>query len=141
MMGRFTTVDEDNARQNFVFGAEKLNRDIDGIELLKKAEKIDEEVNLAAEKVLDDKALKKIKILQLKEGVRKVDRHGFRDDDEDMEAKIKEDSVKNAIKDEYYHKMLELIRRKREMDQEMDYDGDEEMGEDEMEEEEAEEES
>ena len=60
----------------------------------KSAEKIDDDVNLATERVLDDKALKKIKILQLKEGVRKVDRHGFRDDDEDMNEKIKADSIK-----------------------------------------------
>jgi hypothetical protein len=55
--------------------------DIDGIELLRKAEKIDDDVNIAADRILDDRALKKIKILQLKESVKKVDRHGFREDD------------------------------------------------------------
>jgi len=79
MRGRFTTIDEDNDISNLVFGAQKLNHDIDGIDLLKRAEKIDDDVNLAADRVLDDRALKKIKILQLKEGVRRVDRHGFRD--------------------------------------------------------------
>jgi hypothetical protein len=39
-------------------------------------------VNLAADDILDDKALKKIKILQLKDGLRKVDKHGFRESDE-----------------------------------------------------------
>jgi protein SDA1 len=63
LRGRFAVIDEDNAKESFVFGAEKLNRDIDGIELLKKAEKIDEGVNLAADRLLDEKALKKIKIL------------------------------------------------------------------------------
>jgi protein SDA1 len=63
MIGRFTTIDEENAKKNLIFGAEKVNRDIDGIELLKKAEKIDDDVNLATERILDDKALKKIKIL------------------------------------------------------------------------------
>jgi hypothetical protein len=37
--------------------------------LLKKAEKIDKDVNLAAERILDDKDFKKIKILKLKKGV------------------------------------------------------------------------
>ena len=37
---------------------------------------------------MDDRDLKKIKILQLKEGVRKVDRHGFRDDDVDIKSKM-----------------------------------------------------
>ena len=63
MRGRFTVIDEDNEKANIVFGAEKLNRDIDGIDLLKKAERIDEDVNLAADRVLDDTDLKKIKIL------------------------------------------------------------------------------
>lgn len=81
MRGRFAVIDEDNEKANIVFGAQKLHHDIEGIDLLKKAEKIDEDVNLAADRVLDDHALKKIKILQLKEGVRRVDRHGFRDED------------------------------------------------------------
>jgi len=80
MRGRFTEVDEENDISNIVFGAQKLNHDIEGIELLRKAEKIDEDTNLATDRVLDDKDLKKIKILKLKEGVKRVDRHGFRDD-------------------------------------------------------------
>jgi hypothetical protein len=44
---------------------------------LKKAEKIDDNVNLGAEKILDDKDLKKIKILMLKNGIKRVDRHGL----------------------------------------------------------------
>jgi hypothetical protein len=49
---------------------------------LKKAEKINKDANPAADDILDDRALKKIKILQLKDGVRKVDKHGFREADE-----------------------------------------------------------
>lgn len=81
MRGRFTEVDETNEKQNFVFGAQKIDFDIDGIELLKKAEKIDKDKNLAADEILDDKTLKKIKLLKMKEGVKHVDRHGFRDND------------------------------------------------------------
>ena len=111
MRGRFVVIDEDNAKANIIFGAQKLHRDIEGIDLLKKAEKIDEDVLLAADRVLDDHALKKIKILQLKEGVRRVDRHGFRD--EDVMRKAEEDVATRAVREEYYHKMLELIRRRR----------------------------
>lgn len=50
--------------------------------MLKKAEKINKDANPAADDILDDRALKKIKILQLKDGVRKVDKHGFREADE-----------------------------------------------------------
>jgi len=114
-----------------------LNRDIEGIELLRKAEKIDDEVNIGTDRILDDKTLRKIKILQLKEGVKKVDRHGFRDDDGD---KMANNAQKEAIRNEYYHKMLELIKQKRgskwdednEEGNEADYEGDAEMGEDEM---------
>ena len=88
MRGRFSVTDETNTKANLVYGAEKLNYDIDGIDLLKKATKVDEDVNLAAERVLDDTDLKKIKILQLKEGVKRVDRHGFREEDNE-EARSK----------------------------------------------------
>ena len=81
MKGRFNEVDEEH-QYSLQFGQEKLSKTIDGIELLKRAEKIDDDVNLAADRILDDRALKKIRILQLKEGVRRVDRHGFRDTEE-----------------------------------------------------------
>jgi hypothetical protein len=113
MRGRFAEITEDNNKDSFIFGAEKLNKDIEGIDFLKKAEKIDENVNLAAERILDDKDLKKIKILMLKNGVRRVDRHGFRDEDEEKRKKDEDDSAKQAIREEYYHKMLELLRLKR----------------------------
>lgn len=92
-----------------------MNYDIDGIELLKKAEKIDDDVNLGAERVLDNGDLKKIRILQLKEGVRRVDRHGFRDDKDGIDAamELQQESAKQALRDEYFHKMQELLRLKR----------------------------
>ena len=93
-----------------VFGAEKVYKDIEGIDLLKKAEKIDPSVNLAADRLLDDRDLKKMKILQLKEGVKRVDRHGFADEGGRNDEL---DSHREAIKSEYYHKMLELIKIKR----------------------------
>ncbi len=48
--------------------------------MLKKAEKIDKDVNLAAERILDDKDFKKIKLLKLKKGVGQIDKKGFMDE-------------------------------------------------------------
>ena len=140
MRGRFVEIDESNDLSNRVFGAQKLNFDIDGIELLKKAEKIDSDVNVAADRVLDDKDLRKIKILQLKEGVRKVDRHGFREDD--IGDTVANEAQNDALKKEYYYKLLEIQRLKRlkEMREngELDYSGDDEEGEQDMYDEEGE---
>lgn len=58
-----------------------MNYDIDGIDLLRKAEKHGDVENFGATELLDDKQLKKIKILQMRAGVAHVDRHGFRDVD------------------------------------------------------------
>ena len=106
LRGRFTVIDETNDKEQYLFGQQKLSRNIEGIELLKKAQKIDSDVNLAADQVLDDKDLKKIKILQLKEGVKRVDRHGFREED-----KMADDAQKQALREEYYHKMLQLLKQ------------------------------
>ena len=75
--GRFTKIDEDNAKENFVYGKQKINYGIDGIDLLKKSEGVDPEVNLAATRILDDTDLRKIKVLKLRQAVKKVDRKGF----------------------------------------------------------------
>jgi hypothetical protein len=75
--------------------------------LLKKHDKIDEDINLAADRILDDNDLKKIKILKLKEGVKHVDRHGFRGK-EDERAALAEGRRKDellCIRDEYLDKM------------------------------------
>lgn len=113
MKGRFNETDEEH-QYNLQFGQEKLSKTIDGLDLLKRAEKIDEEINLAADRVLDDRALKKIRILQLKEGVRRVDRHGFRDTEEqELQDKIAKESSEQAQRAEYMDKLKELIARKR----------------------------
>lgn len=64
--GRFTKIDEDNAKENYVYGKQKINYGIEGIELLNKHEGLDESVNLAATKILDDNDLKKLRILKLR---------------------------------------------------------------------------
>jgi len=114
LRGRFTEIDEENELKAFVFGQEKVNTDIDGIELLKKHEKIGTDVNLAADRILDNTDLKKIKILKLKEGVKHVDRHGFRDKDDELAA-FAEGKRKDELaskRDEYRHK-LELLMQLR----------------------------
>ena len=62
---------------------------------------------MAADRILDNDDLKKIRILQLKEGVRKVDRHGFRDDQDGGlgGVDLKAEAARSAIRDEYFHKM------------------------------------
>lgn len=79
---------------------------MDGADLLKRAEKRDPDALVAAERVLDDRDLKKIKILKLKRAVQRVDRHGFRDE---TEKDTLAESTKVANREEYYHKMLQLI--------------------------------
>jgi hypothetical protein len=60
--------------------------------------------------ILDDKALKKIKILKLKNDVKRVDRHGFRDED-----KAFTDAQNAEIRKEYFNKMkiLEKLKKQR----------------------------
>lgn len=82
LKGRFTKVDETNELDNYIFGKERVAEGVDGVELLQKYEqkKYGKEYanKLDADRILDDEDLKKIKILKLKEGVQRVDRHGFR---------------------------------------------------------------
>lgn len=101
--GRFTEVDEDNAKETvMVYGRQKVFKDIDGIELLKKAEGIDENVNLAAERLLDDKDLRKIRYLKLKKAVQNIDKKGFKDSDneEDKNEEEKESEEYDEEDDE-----------------------------------------
>ena len=63
MRGRFTEIDETNDREALMFGAEKLNYDIEGIDLLRKAEKRENVEHFGASDFLDDNQIKKIKIL------------------------------------------------------------------------------
>lgn len=80
--GRFTKVDEDNKKENMVYGHKKVYNDIEGMEFLRKAEGLAEDDNVAAQRMLTDKDFRKMKILKLRQAVKKVDRHGFRSDDD-----------------------------------------------------------
>ncbi len=91
LRGRFTKVDEDNKKENFVYGKQKINYNIDGIDLLMKSEKTEEGVNLAATRILTEDDLKKIRYLKMRRAVKKVDRKGFASSDEEedeLEKKV-----------------------------------------------------
>jgi hypothetical protein len=86
LRGRFMEVDEDTKKENVtVYGRQKVFTDIDGLDLLKKAEKLPDDYNMATERILTDADLKKIRYLKLKNVVKRVDRKGFRDSDEEVE--------------------------------------------------------
>lgn len=68
-IGRFTKIDETN--NELVYGDRKAATNVDGIEFLKEGE------NVAMERILTDKDLKKIKLSKLREAVKRVDKKGF----------------------------------------------------------------
>ena len=62
-----------------IYGERRMVTGIDGVELLK------EGADVAAERILTDADLKKIRIRKLKQAARTVDKHGFADSDSDDE--------------------------------------------------------
>lgn len=98
LRGRFTKIDEDNDKKNFVYGKQKINFGIEGIELLEKAEGAE---NLATTRILGDEDLKKLKILKLRQAVKKLDRKGFASSEDEKEAEdVKEDEGQDISSDE-----------------------------------------
>jgi len=68
---------------------------------LNKAEGLDEGVNLAATEILDDEDLKKIRILKLRQAVKKVDRKGFASSDEEEEEDGEDQEGSQSGEEEY----------------------------------------
>lgn len=68
--GRFTKQDDDNRKEDFVYGRQKLAYGIDGIELLEEAEGL--EPGMALTRPLTDEDLKKIRLLKLKKALKGV---------------------------------------------------------------------
>ena len=62
-----------------IYGERRMVTSIDGVELLK------EGADVAAERILTDADLKKIRIRKLKQAARTVDKQGFADSDSDDE--------------------------------------------------------
>jgi len=104
------------------FGYEHVATDVDGAALLKEDK---DGVPVAAQRLLTDKDLKKIRVLKQRMIMRRVDKHGFRSDDEDDKEK-ENDEVSSDHNDSE--------EGESEMDEEY---GEEEMEEDVSEDEEA----
>ena len=75
-----------------VYGRQKINYNIDGIELLAKAEGTD--ANLAMTRILDDKDHKKIKLLKMRQAIKDV--AGLKSDDEEAQEEVKEKKKRSA---------------------------------------------
>jgi len=100
--GRFTDIDEDNAKENVnVYGKQKMFFDIDGIEHLKDIYNVPDSINLATEKILDDKDFKKIRYLKLKKAVQRNSKQKFVDSDfEEEERKEGESDLEEGYEDD-----------------------------------------
>jgi len=87
-IGRFTEMDA--PKELPVYGERKINKTIEGIEYLKEGE------DVITQRLLTDRDLKKIRVMKLREAVKKVDRHGFRSSSEDEES---EEQAESDIED------------------------------------------
>ena len=130
--GRFTTDDDDTKKENLFYGKQKINYDIDGIELLAKHEGYENAESLALTRVLNDEDLRKIKVLKMREALKHVTKDDpFKKKDQDSEEE--EDS--NLEEDE---SELEFVSDEEEGEIELDEEGeielDDEDGEDEIDE-------
>ena len=81
-IGRFTVIDDSN--KELIYGDRKLANNVDGVQFLKEGE------NVAKERILTDKDLKKIKLMKLREAVKRVDKKGFASESESEEEVSKE---------------------------------------------------
>lgn len=82
-----------------VFGESKISKTIDGLDLLRQSEGLEEGVNLMTERILDEKDFKKIKLLQFKQQAAKqrlgvnVNVESESDDQEEWEEEEEGDHV------------------------------------------------
>ena len=81
-IGRFTVIDDSN--KELIYGDRKLANNVDGVQFLKEGD------NVAKERILTDKDLKKIKLMKLREAVKRVDKKGFASESESEEEVSKE---------------------------------------------------
>jgi tRNA threonylcarbamoyladenosine modification (KEOPS) complex Cgi121 subunit len=87
-IGRFT--DLDAPKEMPIYGERKINKTIEGIEYLKEGE------NVLTERLLTDRDLKKIRVMKLREAVKKVDRKGFRSSSEDEDSEEAESAIEEG---------------------------------------------
>ncbi len=139
-IGRFT--DLDAPKEMPIYGERKINKTIEGIEYLKEGK------NVLTERLLTDRDLKKIRVMKLREAVKKVDRKGFRSSSEDEdseeaefameegeagESEIEEDVSETELAKVAALKQYKDMHSSQEEGSGED-EGDEEMGEDDMDE-------
>jgi len=79
----------DAPRQLPIYGERKISKTIEGIEYLKEGE------DVITQRLLTDRDLKKIRVMKLREAVKKVDRHGFRSSSEEEESSDAENEMQN----------------------------------------------
>lgn len=81
-VGRFTEME---SKAEPVYGEQKIAVKVDGVELLKEGEEVDKE------RILTEEDFKRIKYLQYKNAVKKVDRKKFRDSDDEHQSESEDD--------------------------------------------------
>lgn len=143
--GRFTNEDGDNKKSDMFFGKQKLNYDVDGIELLAKHEGYENVESLTTTRVLNDEDFKKIKILKMREALKHVTKDDpFKKKEEEVDD---EEEGSELDDDEGSESEVEFVSDEEEGEIELDEDGeieldendDDEDGEEDMEGEEDEE--
>lgn len=84
VIGRFTKTDGSNNKDSMIYGERRMVKGIDGIELLKEGD------NVAAERILTDADLKRIRVGKLRQAAQTVDKHGFRSSSEEGSDKLED---------------------------------------------------
>jgi protein SDA1 len=94
--GRFTNGEDVEKKEDMVFGRQKLNYDVDGVELLAKHEGYENAESLTLSRVLTDEDFKKIKRLKMKEALK----HVIKDKEEKKKDNDDEDDIDEDDDDE-----------------------------------------
>jgi hypothetical protein len=120
--GRFTTEDDDNKKEDMVYGKQKINYDIDGIELLAKHEGYENAESLTMSRVLTDEDFKKIKILKMKNALKHVTK-------DDPFKKPEEEGEDESGEDEDDDSEIEFVSNEEDGEIEIDEEGEIELDE------------
>jgi hypothetical protein len=110
------------------FGKQKLNYDVDGIELLAKHEGYENVESLTTTRVLNDEDFKKIKILKMREALKHVTKDDpFKKKEEEVDD---EEEGSELDDDEGSESEVEFVSDEEEGEIELDEDGEIEIDED-----------
>jgi protein SDA1 len=136
--GRFTNEDGgDNKKEDMFFGKQKLNYDVDGIELLARHEGYDNVESLTTTRVLNDEDFRKIKILKMREALKHVTKDDPFKKKEEEASEPEDDASDVDDDDEGSESEVEFVSDEEEGEIELDeeIELDDEDGEEEIEEE------